>query len=79
MVLLLLCSAIQAPTVAERHRVWCYPLQLYHAVPHMPVIDYLLEGDTVVLKYKDDRQRINAAYFHKLVSWFFIVQWQEFV
>ncbi|RWS28547.1 phosphorylated CTD-interacting factor 1-like protein [Leptotrombidium deliense] len=47
-------------------KVYCYPIQLAHSCPKLPLVHYLLDKEMVLLRYKDEILRIRSQYLQKL-------------
>ncbi|KAK2722971.1 mRNA (2'-O-methyladenosine-N(6)-)-methyltransferase-like [Artemia franciscana] len=51
----------------QGRRVWCYSARLnYPLIPQQPIVEYFIDRDQTLLRYKGDAVRVNSMFMQKL-------------
>ena len=53
----------------QPRKVWCYPVLFALPCPRLPPVEFILDKEQTVLRYKGDAVRINNLHFQKLVRY----------
>ncbi|XP_029652931.1 mRNA (2'-O-methyladenosine-N(6)-)-methyltransferase [Octopus sinensis] len=54
------------PYPTTKHKVICYPVQMYYPTPRLSQVEVQTENDVTILRYNSEKQKINTSHFHKL-------------